>query len=74
MFYSFCIDISVIIPGNTEILCEPVSHCWGPDGQVIIGCAGGQLLVADAETNQLTVLFISHREGMLHVVHICSVI
>ena len=29
---------------DDEVRVVPVSHCWTPAGDVLVGCAGGQLL------------------------------
>ena len=36
---------------------SPLSHCWTPAGDVLIGCAGGQLLRVDGETMLAKILY-----------------
>ncbi|KAF6024130.1 CFAP43 [Bugula neritina] len=42
---------------DPRIKCSPVSQCWTPAGDILVGCEQGQLLRFDGESKQLKVVF-----------------
>lgn len=47
---------SVFIVGEQKERCQPVSCCWTADSKVYCGCKGGQVICADSENSQVTVV------------------